>query len=71
MSQKEKYLEEFEKYKNVELSYGRWRLKSNNFIQYDIVTICDDFVRLETVHTKNVVEKTPHWCRKNLEKVSE
>lgn len=68
MSQKQKYIEEYEKYKHIELCCSIWHLKSNHFIKYEILDISENIITLKTVHTGNIVEKTPHWCRKNLEK---
>lgn len=68
MSQKEKYLEEYEKYKHIELSYGFWFLKKQPFIVYDMYLIEDDIVYLRQTATENCFTKTPHWCRKNLQK---
>ena len=66
---KKKYLEEYEKYKDVEIKPGRYRRKSNNVIMYEILEVDknQEKVHLTTVHSDNNMTKTLHWCRKNLE----
>ena len=71
MNMREKYLKEYEKYKDVRLSLGEYKLKSNNRIRYEIVGINETTERaeLKNVRSGNMMGKTLHWCRKNLEEV--
>jgi hypothetical protein len=64
----DKYLEEFEKYKNIPLSVGLYVQESTGF-NYRILEITDEFVQMETVKTGFVRKRTHHWCRKNLVKI--
>ncbi len=68
MSQKEKYQEEYEKFKHVNITCGKYKLASNNFIEYLIIGIDEqkEMATLLTLSSKNVKQKTLHWCRKNL-----
>ena len=65
---KNKYLEEYEKYKYVKITPQRYRLKSNKVIAYEVLEIDEKYERvyLRTVHSKHELTKTLHWCRKNL-----
>ena len=69
MNMKEKYLKEYEKYKDVRLSLREYRLKSNNSIRYEIISIDEATERAElrNVRSANIMGKTLHWCRKKLE----
>ena len=71
MNMREKYLKEYEKYKDVRRSLGEYKLKSNNSIRYEIVGINETTERaeLKNVRSGNMMGKTLHWCRKNLEEV--
>jgi hypothetical protein len=65
---KEKYLKEYEKYKDVQLILGRHRLKSNRTVVFDILDIneANEKVLVRSVSTGIERGRTLHWCRKNL-----
>ena len=65
---KNKYLEEYEKYKDIELSLGKYELRTNSYIKYEILQIneAQDRVTLRNIRSLNEMGKTLHWCRKNL-----
>lgn len=71
MSQKEKYQEEYEKYKHIQLELGKYKLSSNEMIEYEITFLDDEkeIATLLTLSSKNIKNKTYHWCRKNLIKI--
>lgn len=71
MTQKEKYQEEYEKYKHIEIVCGKYMLASNNMIDYLITDIDSqkEMATLLTLSSKNVKQKTLHWCKKNLVKI--
>jgi hypothetical protein len=68
---KEKYLEEYEKYKHVQLILGEYRLKSNRTVVFSILNIEEASEKALIRSTASGVERerTLHWCRKNLELV--
>ena len=68
MNGQQKYLEEYEKYKHIEVVPGEYYLKSNPAISLVVVSICEDLTRavVKTVKSGNERERTLHWCRKNL-----
>lgn len=64
----QKYLEEYEKYKNVPIDVGcRYVVTSRPTTIYEVVSIdqTDERVSLEN-KTGLIISKTLHWCRKNL-----
>jgi hypothetical protein len=65
---KEKYLKEYEKYKDVQLTLGRYRLKSNQTVVFDILDIdeANEKALVRSVSTGIERKRTLHWCRKNL-----
>jgi len=68
MSGKEKYLIEYEKYKNIHLSEGFYYKKDASHIKYEIKNINyeSEEVYLKNIKSENELTKTLHWCRKNL-----
>ena len=66
---KQKYLEEYEKYKNINIEFRTYRLKSNRRILYEVLDIDEKLQRvlIKTVSSGVEQSKTLHWCRKNLE----
>lgn len=69
-SSTEKYLQEFEKYKNVEILEGIiYRIHYRN-IRYTVLKVdkINNFVILQRtdIKTLNEIRKTLHWARKNL-----
>jgi len=65
---KQKYLEEYEKYKHIKIKHEIYRLRSNRQIMYEVLDIND---REEKAVVKSMAsgverERTLHWCRKNL-----
>ncbi len=68
MSMKEKYLEEYEKYKDIEITTGDYSNKDG--IRFSVLSINEEEQKAEVQTTKSGVIKTRtlHWCRKNLRK---
>jgi hypothetical protein len=64
-----KYMEEFEKYKDVAVKPGRYLNKNRPMIQYDVLSVGIDEAVLKTVSSGHTTTKTLHWCRKNLMEV--
>ena len=67
MSMKEKYLAEYEKYKDVSLSLGLYTHVSSG-IEHKIVELLENEAVVRTVHSGQTRTRTLHWCRKYLEK---
>ena len=65
---KNKYLEEYEKYRHIRVFLREYRLRSNTRIMYEVLDIDEIAQRAILRNTKsgNIMEKTFHWCRKNL-----
>jgi len=68
MSGQQRYLEEYEKYKHIQLEEGEYAMKSNPTIKVMIMSINEEAERalVRTLKSKNERERTLHWCRKNL-----
>lgn len=66
MSQKEKYLEEFEKYKHIQISLGNYKNKDG--IEFEIVGISNETADVKTKKSGVIKTRTLHWCRKYLVK---
>jgi len=68
---KEKYLQEYEKYRHVKIEHRKYKLKSNGSIIYEILDISEDKDKaiIKSVASGMERERTLHWCRKNLEPV--
>ena len=65
---KQKYLEEYEKYKHIKIEHQLYRLKSNCSILYEVLDVDEhtQLVWIRTVASGAEKKKTLHWCRKNL-----
>tara|TARA_R100000005_G_C4877271_1_gene130678 strand:- start:196 stop:417 length:222 start_codon:yes stop_codon:yes gene_type:complete len=66
---KKKYLEEYEKYKNVEIQLNEvYSKKSKTSEKVEVVDIDEDsqMARVKNLRTETLQTKTLHWCRKNL-----
>ena len=66
MSMKEKYLEEFEKYKHIEITPGEYVNKDG--IGFRVLSINEDVATVQTIRSGMTRTRTLHWCRKNLKK---
>ncbi len=68
MNGQQRYLEEYEKYKHIEITPGEYYLKSNPTIKLVVISVHEDINRVlvKTVKSGNERERTLHWCRKNL-----
>ena len=70
MSQKELYLAELEKYKDVVLEMGTYQMKhrgtKGKIIKYDIISVHEDHVMVKSHSNLWPSKKTLHWARKNL-----
>ena len=66
LSQKEKYIEEYEKYKHIVVSPGDY--KSNQGIPMEILSVNQEngMAEVKTKKSGVVFTKTLHWCRKYL-----
>jgi len=62
-----RYLEEYEKYKDVKISIGPCQHKTEH-IDYEIVEINEEeqWVIVKTTKSGFTKKRTLHWCRKNL-----
>ena len=66
---KKKYLEEYEKYKNVELQLNEvYAKKSRTTEKVQLIEIDEEaeMARVKNVRSVVLQTKTLHWCRKNL-----
>jgi hypothetical protein len=71
MNSSDKYLKEFEKYKNRALTLGKYKLKDNSAIEMEILefNLNPDLTGealVKTVSSGRTKKRTVHWCRKNL-----
>ncbi len=68
MNGQQRYLEEYEKYKHIQVNEGEYSLKSNPTIKVMIMSINEEAERalVRTLKSGNERERTLHWCRKNL-----
>tara|TARA_Y100000296_G_scaffold72687_1_gene89316 strand:+ start:35 stop:274 length:240 start_codon:yes stop_codon:yes gene_type:complete len=65
---KQKYLEEYERYKNVKIKHQTYKLKSNRNILYEVLDVDEarEKVIIKSIASGVERERTLHWCRKNL-----
>ena len=66
---KRKYLEEYEKYKNVKLHLNEvYAKKSRTSEKVELIEIDEEaeMARVKNLRTETLQTKTLHWCRKNL-----
>ena len=66
---KRKYLEEYEKYKNIKLQLNEvYSKKSRTAEKVELIEIDEEaeMARVKNLRTKTLQTKTLHWCRKNL-----
>ena len=61
-----KYIEEYEKYKDMVIKPGFYVNKKRTIIEYEVLSVGVDEAILKTVKSGHVTTKTLHWCRKNL-----
>ena len=61
-----KYIEEYEKFKDVIIQPGFYLNKNRPIIEYEVLSVGVDEAVLKTVKSQNITTKTLHWCRKNL-----
>jgi len=64
-----KYIEEYEKYKDVVIEPGFYLNKNRPIIEYEVLSFGLDEVVIKNVKSGHVTTKTLHWCRKNLMEV--
>jgi fibrillarin-like rRNA methylase len=71
MNHQSKYLEEYEKYKDVVREVGVIYQHKNTPKQYKILEINekDNAALVEVVGSSYTYWRTLHWCRKNLEEL--
>ena len=63
-----KYLEEYEKYKHIEISLGTYCVKNRPHLVYEIISV-DQTGDTATLQREGATQvKTLHWCRKKLER---
>jgi len=66
---KKRYLEEYEKYKDVDIQLNEvYSKKSRTTEKVEIIEIDDDaqVARVKNLRTEVLQTRTLHWCRKNL-----
>jgi len=66
---KEKYLQEYEKYKDVPLSLKETYSKKSRHTEKVVLVEIDkenEMARVKNLRTGTLQTKTLHWCRKNL-----
>ena len=66
---KQKYLEEYEKYKDVQLTLNEtYSKKSKQTEKVQLIEIDEtaNVAIVKNLRTENTQIKTLHWCRKNL-----
>ena len=66
---KKKYLEEYEKYKDVDIQLNEvYSKKSKTSEKVEVIDIDEDsqMARVKNLRTETLQTKTLHWCRKNL-----
>ena len=66
---KKKDLEEYEKYKDVEIQLNEvYSKKSKTSEKVEVIDIDEDsqMARVKNLRTETLQTKTLHWCRKNL-----
>ena len=66
---KKKYLEEYEKYKDVDIQLNEvYCKKSKTSEKVEVIDIDEDsqMARVKNLRTETLQTKTLHWCRKNL-----
>jgi len=69
MSGMQRYLDEYEKYKNVQLETNVVYCKRSRQTEEIMILDIDqdkDSAQIKNMRTENVQHKTLHWCRKNL-----
>ena len=67
---KRKYLVEYNKYKDVQLSLNEVYVKKSRTTEKVMITEIDEqaqVARVKNLRTGTLQTKTLHWCRKNLE----
>ena len=67
---KQKYLTEYNKYKNVQLSLDEVYVKKSRTTEKVVLVEIDEeneMARVKNLRTGTLQTKTLHWCRKNLE----
>ena len=66
---KKKYLEEYEKYKDVDIQLNEvYSKKSKTSEKVEVIDIdeASQMARVKNLRTETLQTKTLHWCRKNL-----
>tara|TARA_A100001391_G_scaffold146930_1_gene104376 strand:- start:54 stop:275 length:222 start_codon:yes stop_codon:yes gene_type:complete len=66
---KRKYLEEYEKYKDINIQLNEvYSKKSRTTEKVEIIEIDEEseMARIKNLRTEVLTTKTLHWCRKNL-----
>jgi hypothetical protein len=66
---KRKYLEEYEKYKNIKLQLNEvYSKKSRTTEKVQLIEVDEEaeMARVKNLRTGTLQTKTLHWCRKNL-----
>ena len=66
---KRKYLEEYEKYKNIKLQLNEvYSKKARTTEKVQLIEVDEEaeMARVKNLRTGTLQTKTLHWCRKNL-----
>ena len=68
--QKDKYLEEFNKYKDINIELGTYKYPINNAnhpIEYiQVISITNGIVTMNNTRTNAKFSKTEHWVKKKI-----
>ena len=73
ISEKQKqYLKEVERLKNVKIVPGLYKINNTDFILLEVLEVneTENKVLIKTVGASYIRERTLHWCKKRLEKLS-
>ena len=69
MNSQERYLQEYEKYKNVPLHINSVYSKKSRQTEKVMILSIDneaETAEVKNLRTENILIKTLHWCRKHL-----
>ncbi len=65
------YLEEYEKFKHIEVLVGFYCLSNNPRFLCRVLSINGENAEVESTNSGLTRTRTLHWCRKNLTQISE
>jgi hypothetical protein len=65
-----KYLAEYERLKHITITPGRFCNVNKPSIEYEVFNIVNDTADIKTLSSGEIKNKTLHWIRKNLVKIT-